>query len=327
MSRGADCFKKMASKAELIVNFYPHPSAKGFLLNLLDAENLEESQVRASISERNPFSFRLDDLVLERGYLIEIWSFGREDKVVERSFIKIHLSRERSQINVYPISGLWEFERPLSFRAVSEDRNIYDSLLIKPLREVDYQRTHESFLINRKERTETSLETICFMNYGGVMVLFSPDPSLFAAKGGEGGRILGLDTRSFSTSSGVLRPFVFPEEAEKLIYPVCSFSDANTMRVKLFEVFIEESRKTVVRDEKESIRRFIEEYKKIRASGVIEREKFPVTVKDAVFILPDRDCLSKYKSFCVEANPKEVNLKVGRGDLYIYSLNLKRVVH
>ncbi len=329
-----DCFKKKGAKpslsgvegTELTIDLYPHPLARKIILRLTDGQSLEESKAQASIPEtKNPFSFKLDGLVCEKTYFIEIVSLGREGGVVERNLIKAWMAKEKSRLEIRSISGLWDFEIPLPFGAISEDENIYDSLLIKPLSEVEYQKTHDCFLISHRDGIIVPLGAVCSANYGNQMVIYPSAPIPFPLKGGEEGkRIVGLDVRSHSTNFGLLRPLVFPSEAEKLIYPICSFSDPGRMGLKLFEILVRESKATVLKDEKNNIKTAIEEYKKMASPGVINDKGIPVSVKDATFILSYRDCLRNHKAFCQTLNSKEIHLRVEKGDLYIYPLNLKR---
>jgi hypothetical protein len=328
MNEKKDCFRKMGSKAELMVDLYPHPLARRIILQLTDVESLEEATAEAPLPEtKSPFSFKLDDLVYEKSYFIEILSLGREGGVVERNSIKALIAKEKSRLEIRSISGLWGFESPLPLGAISEDKNIYDSLLIRPLKEVEYQKTHECFLIGHKDAALVPLGAICLTNYGNQMLIYSSGPISFPVKGAEEGkRVVGLDVRSYSTTFGLLRPLAFPSEAEKLIYPVCSFSDPDRIRLKLFEILVRESRATLLRDERSTIERAIEGYKKMASPGVIDDKGVPISVKDVTFILSHRDCLSRRKAFCQTLNQKEIHLRMEKGDLYIYPLNLKRPV-
>lgn len=326
MNEKKDCFKRKGSKAELMVDLYPHPLARRIILHLTDVESLEEAKAEASLPEtKGPFSFKLDDLTCEKSYFIEIVSLGKEGGIVERNSIKAQMAKEKNRLEIHSIAGLWDFGSPLPFGAVSEDKNIYDSLLIRPLKEVEYQKTHECFLRRHKDAAVVPLGTICSTYYGNQMVIYTSDPIAFPVKDGEEGkRVVGLDVRSHSTTFGLLRPLVFPSEAEKLIHPVCSFFDPDRIRLKLFEILVRGSRATVLKDERNNIERAIEEYKKMTSPGVIDDKGVPISIKDATFILLHRDCLRKHKPFCQALNSKEIHLRMEKGDLYIYPMNLRR---
>lgn len=288
----------------------------------LDAGNIIErgNIIKVADKDAREGSVRFSIMDLERDveYYLEILAYDQKNSLIDRSYIVTTAKKEKEFFEVKAISGLWVFENPSAFNAVSGDPTYYDGVYIAPTPVVMNMCTHECFLYYSKKKTK--LQSASFF-YSGDKFQVKPNFGDVDVKKNEPIRVIALDIRNTLTSAGVMSDRSFYKEMDDILFTPWRFINAGKAEFYLIEYIPREVlSRAVVKNTTNDVESAVKEMEKIMVKGQFNTGKAPYVATGVSMMVFAAQCHKIYKAFCHQISDKEIDITVDVGDLYIYPM-------
>lgn len=303
------------------------PSTRDIKVLLADSENTRKERgnivrVEKKDAARRRVDLALSDLQKDKTYYVEIVAIDDRNTIIDRSFLIADTSRKDLEADVNVISGMWAFERELSFNALSNDGNVYTHFLAELVKTPQGGATHECFLIGNGVKTKLS-SIICYHDPAPRLYSYSIKFPLDAPMR----NIMEIYRHQLQTADGPARGF-FQDDLEIFVKSGFGFPSPDRMKFHLFEAIIKKVIKynRSMKDVKGRIASELGQYLSIMLAldrGTV-KNGFPIEATDTAFMALHKECVDPYKIFCTK-NSDELEVMLGVGDCYIYPLELRRI--
>lgn len=263
----------------------------------------------------------LKDLQKNKTYYVEIIALGNNKEYLDRSFLIADTSRKDLEADINVISGMWTFERPVSFNALTEDDNVYTKLLVSPVNKPMHALSHDCFLMG--DCVTTRICPIRF--YHDAAPTLHPFPEKFSSieflK-----RSIGIHHGELESADGPVRSF-FQDGMDALTEPACEFLSPDRMRLRFVETVVRKMIKSErIKDRKGHVASATDKYRSLMQeyTGVVE-DGFPIALKNGAHVRIQKYCQEAYKIFCKKTYGESFRIMLYWGDLYLYPIELERL--
>jgi len=320
---------KKQARSTLNVNYRCLLSTSKIRVNVIDDNHITKERGNIINVDKKDVLKRdiplvISDLFKGNKYYIEILAYDKKNLLIDRSYIISSLPEAENSFTVTPLTGMWEFNKPVTFGALTGDKTPYNGVVFSLLKDVAYNESHECVLVSGDKRTKICNMVMYYSDSGVHIYPSSVDGSIAAV------RTVSLDRGIYNTSIGPLQGYSSSVEVNSYLDKSLNFLSADAAEILFCEFVISRVyKKAVIEDTEQKLTMASNEFEllfgKIK-SGDVAKDSFPIAARDIVFLDYFIPCSFLVKVFCARTEGKNVEMVLDGGHLYLYPMTIRRAV-